>query len=125
MGRLLPGVAAAPAGHRPAPIQLRTRRVRLTRRGLAFGPLHCAKASKPRCRGRLEVRWNGRGKAFGARRLSLRAGRTSSYAIHVGPRTRRKLRRTSSSGRITVVIRLNRPKAFVRSYPRMTIARRR
>jgi hypothetical protein len=125
LGRLLPGVAAAPAARRPAPVQLRTRRLRLTRRGLAAGPLRCAKASRPRCRGRLEVRWNDRRKAFGARRFSLRAGRTATYAIRVGPRTRRKLRRASSSGHVTVVIRLTHPRAFVRSYPRMRVAGRR
>jgi hypothetical protein len=125
LGRLLPGVAATPAGRRAAPVQLLTRRVRLTRRGLAAGPLRCAKASKPRCRGRLEVRWSGRGRAFGARRISLRAGRTATYAIRVGPRNRRKLRRKSSSGRVTLVIRLTRPRAFVRSYPRMRIVGRR
>jgi hypothetical protein len=69
------------------------------------------------------VRWNGRTKAFGARRFSLRAGRTSSYAIRVGPRTRSKLRRQSSSGRVTLLARLSRPQAFVRSYPRMKIVR--
>jgi hypothetical protein len=125
LGRLLPGVAAGPAAAAAAPIQLRRRSLRLTRRGLVAGPLRCAKASKPRCRGRLEVRWNGRRKAFGTRRFSLRAGRTASYTIRVGPRTRRKLRRKSSSGRVTLVVRLSRPKAFVRSYPRMRIVRRR
>jgi hypothetical protein len=71
------------------------------------------------------VRWNGRTKAFGARRFSLRAGRTASYTIRAGPRTRRKLRRKSSSGRATLVVRLSRPRAFVRSYPRMKLVRRR
>jgi hypothetical protein len=125
LGRLLPGVAAAPGTRRATPVQLRTRRLRLTRRGLAAGPLRCATASRPRCVGRLEVRWNGRRKAFGARRFSLRAGRTATYAIRVAPRTRRKLGRASSSGRATLVVRLTRPRAFVRSYPRMRIARRR
>ena len=125
LGRLLPGVAATPAAAAAAPVQLLRRSLRLTRRGLAAGPLRCAKASTPRCRGRLELRWNGRTKAFGARRFSLRAGRTASYQIRVGPRTRRKLRRKSSSGRVTLVVRLSRPKAFVRSYPRMKLVRRR
>jgi hypothetical protein len=125
LGRLLPGVSTTTAAAPAAPIQLRSRRLRLTRRGLVAGPLHCAKAAAPRCRGRLEVRWNGRTKAFGARRFSLRAGRTSSYAIRVGPRTRRKLRRKSSSGRVTLVARLSRPRAFVRSYPRLKILWRR
>ena len=124
LGRLLPGVAASPTGAAPAPIQLLKRSLRLTRRGLVAGPLRCAKASRPRCRGRLEVRWHGRMKPFGARRLSLRAGRTASYAIRVGPRTRRKLRRRSASGRVTLVVRLSGPRAFVRSYPRMKIVRR-
>lgn len=121
LGRLLPGLATASSAHRPAPIHLRTRRVRLTRRGLAAGPLRCATASRPRCRGRIEVRRNGRSRALAARRFSLRAGRTATYAIALGPRTRRMLRRAGAGGRITLVIRLTRPRAFVRSYPQMRI----
>ncbi len=123
--RLLPGVASAPVAAPRAPIQLLTRTLRVTRRGVVAGPVRCAKASTPRCRGRLEVRWNGRRKAFGKRNISLRAGRASSYTIRVGPKTRRKLRRKSSNRRVTFVIRLNRPRAYVRSYPKMKIVRRR
>jgi len=125
LGKLLPGVAAAPAVSRPAPIQLLTRSLRLTRRGLVAGPLRCAKASKPRCRGRLEVRWNGRRKAFGKQTFSLRARHTKSYTTRVGPRNRRLLRRKRSSRRVTLVVRLTRPRAYVRSYPRLRIVRRR
>ena len=125
LGRLLPGVATSPAGSSEAPIQLRARRVRLTRRGLAAGPLRCANASGSRCRGRLEMRWDGRRTALGVRRFSLKPGRTATYSISVGPRTRRTLRRMSSRGRVTLVVRLTRPRTFVRSYPRMTIVSRR
>jgi hypothetical protein len=125
LGRLLPAVAGTTGGGRAAPIQLRTRSLRLTRRGLVAGPLHCAKAAAPPCRGRLEVRWTGRTRPFGTRSFSLRAGRTASYAIGVGPRTRRNLRRKSSGGRITLVVRLSRPRPFVRSHPRLKIVRRR
>ncbi len=125
LAKLLPGVAGRPAAARPAPIQLLKRSLRLTRRGLVAGPLRCAKASKPRCRGRLEVRWNGKLKAFGKRSFSLRARHSKSYTIRVGPGNRRRLRRKSSSGRVTLVIRLTRPRAYVRSYPRMKVVRRR
>lgn len=123
LGRLLPGVATAPAGSPAAPVRLLKRSVRLTRRGVVAGPLRCAKASPPRCRGRVEMRWSGRHRALGTRRIVLRAGRTATYAIRVGPRTRHRLRR--AGGRVTLVVRLTRPRAYVRSYPRMRIVRRR
>lgn len=125
LAKLLPGVAAAPIAAKPAPVQLLRRTLRLTRRGLVAGPVRCAKASRPRCRGRLEVRMNGKRKAFGKRAFSLRAGRSSTYVIRVGPTNRKRLRRKSYARRVTLVIRLTRPAAFVRSYPRMTIVRRR
>lgn len=125
LGKLLPGVAASPIAAKPAPVALLKRSLRLTRRGLVAGPLRCAKASKPRCRGRVEVRWNGKRKAFGKRSFSLRAGHNKSYTILVGPGNRRRLRRTSSNRRVTLVIRLTRPSAFIRSYPRMKLVRRR
>jgi hypothetical protein len=125
LGKLLPGVAAAPIAARPAPVQLLKRSLRLTRRGLVAGPLRCAKASRPRCVGRLEVRWNGKRRAFGKRSFSLRAGHQKRYTIRVGPGNRKRLRRKGSSRRVTLVIRLKRPAAFVRSYPRMKIVRRR
>jgi hypothetical protein len=124
LGRLLPGVAATPVSGAPAPIQLRGRALRLTRRGVVAGPVRCAKASAPRCRGRLELRWNGRAGAFGTRRISLAAGRTASYAIRLGPRARRRLRRAGAGGRVTLVVRCSHPTAFVRSYPRMRIVGR-
>jgi hypothetical protein len=123
LGKLLPGVATSPAASRPAPIQLLRRSVRLTRRGLVGGPLRCARASTPRCRGRLEVRWNGRRKALGTRSFSLRARHTKSYTIGVGPRDRRLLRRERPSRRVTLVVRLARPSAFARSYPRLRVVR--
>lgn len=123
LGRLLPGVVAAPPVAKPAPIQLRRRSLRLTRRGLVAGPLRCAAASRPRCRGRLEVRWNGKRKPLGRRGFSLRAGRSSSYTIRVGPKLRRRLRLKRSSGRVTLVVALTRPGAYFRSYPRMRIVR--
>jgi hypothetical protein len=114
-----PGVATGPAGTASRPIELLGRSLRLTDRGrVVVGPLRCAKPSKARCRGRLELRLNGRATVFGTRRFSLRAGRT---AIRLGNRTQRELRRKSSNGRITLIVRLNRPKAFVRSYPPMRI----
>ncbi|HUR85930.1 MAG TPA: hypothetical protein VMY78_11335 [Solirubrobacteraceae bacterium] len=125
LGKLLPGVAAAPATTPPAPVGLLKRSLRLTRRGLVAGPVRCAKASKPRCRGRLEVRWNGRRVAFGKRSFSLKAGRSKTYLVRVGPGNRRKLRRKSSDRRVTLVIRLTKPRAYVRSYPKMKIVRRR
>lgn len=125
LGKLLPGVAAAPIAAEAAPVQVLKRSLRLTRRGLVAGPLRCAKASRPRCRGRLEVRWNGKRTAFGKRRFNLRAGHTKRYAIRVGPRNRRRLRRRSYRHRVTLVIRLSRPAAYVRSHPRMTIVRKR
>jgi hypothetical protein len=125
LGRLLPGVAASPIAATPAPIQLLKKSLRLTRRGLVAGPLRCAKASLPRCVGRLEVRWNGKKRAFGKRSFSLRAHHPKSYTIRVGPGNRKRLRRKSSSRRVTLVIRLRKPAAFVRSYPRMKIVRRR
>jgi hypothetical protein len=125
LAKLLPGVAAAPVAAKPAPVQLLKRSLRLTRRGLVAGPLRCAKASLPRCRGRVEVRWNGKRKAFGKRSFSLRAGRTSSYTIRVGPGNRRRLRRKSSNRKVTLVIALSRPAPYVRSYPRMKLVRRR
>jgi hypothetical protein len=123
LGKLLPGVAAGPVVAKPAPIQLLRKSLRLTRRGLVAGPLRCAKATLPRCVGRLEVRWNGKKRAFGKRSFSLRARHTSSYTIRVGPRNRRRLRRKSYDRRVTLVIRLRKPAAFVRSYPRMRIVR--
>ncbi len=125
LAKLLPGVAAAPIVARPAPIRLLKRSLRLTRRGLVAGPLRCAKASTPRCVGRIEVRWNGKRKAFGKRSFSLRAGHNKSYLIRVGPGNRRRLRRKSSNRRVTLVIRLSKPTAYVRSYPRMKLTRRR
>jgi hypothetical protein len=125
LAKLLPGVAQTPIVARPAPVQLLKRSLRIVRRGLVAGPLRCAKASKPRCRGRLEVRWNGKRKAFGKRSFSLRAGRTSRYTIRVGPKNRKRLRRKSSNHRVTLVIRLTRPAAYVRSYPRLKIVRKR
>jgi hypothetical protein len=125
LGKLLPGVAAAPIAAKPAPVQLLKRTLRLTRRGLVAGPLRCAKASTPRCRGRLEVRFNGKRKAFGKRTFSLRAAHNKSYTIRVGPGNRKRLRRKSYSRRVTLVIRLSRPSAYVRSYPRMKIVRKR
>jgi hypothetical protein len=125
LGKLLPGVAASPIAAKPAPVQLLKRTLRLTRRGLVAGPLRCAKASKPRCRGRLEVRFNGKRKAFGKRTFSLRAAHNKSYTIRVGPGNRKRLRRKSYRHRVTLVIRLSRPAAYVRSYPRMTIVRKR
>lgn len=123
LGRLLPGVSTAPAVVRPAPIRLRRRSLRLTRRGLVAGPLHCAASSRPRCRGRLEVRWNGKRKPLGRRSFSLRAGRSARYAIRVSPTIRRRLGLKRSSGRVTLVVRLTRPRAYFRSYPRMKIVR--
>jgi hypothetical protein len=125
LAKLLPGVAAAPIAAKPAPIQLLSRTLRLNRRGAVAGPIRCAKASKPRCRGRLELRMNGKRKAFGKRTFSLKAGRTARYTIRVGPTNRKRLRRKSYARRVTLVIRLTQPAAYVRSYPRMKIARRR
>jgi hypothetical protein len=125
LAKLLPGVAASPIAAKPAPVALLKRSLRLTRRGLVAGPLHCARASTPRCVGRLEVRWNGKRKAFGKRSFSLRAAHNKSYTIRVGPRNRKRLRRKSSNHRVTLVIRLKRPAAYVRSYPRMKLVRRR
>jgi hypothetical protein len=125
LAKLLPGVAAGPIAAKPAPIQLLKRTLRLTRRGLVAGPLRCAKASRPRCTGRLEVRFNGKRKAFGKRSISIRAAKSKSYTIPVGPVNRRRLRRKSFERRVTLVIRLRKPAAFVRSYPRMKIVRRR
>ena len=123
LAKLLPGVAQAPIAATPAPVQLLKKSLRLTRRGLVAGPLRCAKASVPRCTGRLEVRWNGKRTSFGRRSFSLRAKHAKSYTIRVGPGNRRRLRRKSSSGRVTLVVRLRKPAAFVRSYPRMRIVR--
>jgi hypothetical protein len=123
LGRLLPGVAQSPINTPPAPIQLLRKSLRVTRRGLVAGPLRCAKATLPRCVGRLEVRWNGKRQAFGKRSFSLRAKHSSSYTIRVGPGNRRRLRRKSSNHRVTLVIRLRKPAAYVRSYPRMRIIR--
>jgi len=123
LGALLPGVAQAAAASPPAPVQLLRKSLRLTRRGLVAGPLRCAKASAPRCIGRLEVRWNGKTRFFGRRSFSLRAKHSKSYTIRVGPGNRRRLRHKSSNGRVTLVIRLRKPAAFVRSYPRMRIVR--
>lgn len=125
LGKLLPGVAAAPATTPPAPIQLLRRTLRLTRRGLVAGPLRCPRASLSRCRGRFEARWNGRRRAFGRRSFSLRAGHAKSYTIRVGPGNRRRLRRGGSRGRVTLVIRLQQPRAYVRFCPRMKLVRRR
>lgn len=125
LGRLVPRVAAAPVATPAAPIALLGRSLRRTRRGLVAGPLRCARASRPLCRGRLEVRWSGRRRAFGGRAFALRAGSTRSYALRVGPRNRRRLRRRSASGRVTLVVRLSRPRPYVRSYTRMRIVGRR
>ena len=125
LAKLLPGVAAGPVVAKPAPIQLLKRSLRLTGRGLVVGPLRCAKAAAARCRGSVEVRWNGKRKAFGKRRINIRAAHRKIYTIHVGPGNRRRLRRKGSSRGVTLVIRLTRPSAFVRSYPRMKLTRRR
>jgi hypothetical protein len=125
LGKLLPHVAAAPAAAPPAPIQLLKRSLRITRRGLVAGPLRCAKASVPRCVGRLEVRWNGKRKAFGKRSFSLKAAHNKSYLIRVGPRNRKRIRRKSYSRRVTLVITLKRPAAYVRSYPKIKLTRKR
>ncbi len=131
LARLLPGIADAPppaataTGLRAQSFELLDRRLRLTRRGLLIGALRCAPRSRPRCRGRLELRWTGRRQPFGARRFSLRAGRQSTYTIRVGPRTRRRLARASPSGAVTLVVRLSHPRALRRAYPRLQIVVRR
>ncbi len=125
LAKLLPGVAAAPIVAKPAPVLLLKKSLRLTRRGLVAGPIRCAKASVPRCRGRIEVRWNGKRRAFGKRSFSLRAAHNKAYLIRVGPGNRKRLRRRSSNRKVTLVIRLSRPAAYVRSYPRMKIVRKR
>jgi len=125
LAKLLPGVASQPIGKVVVPIQLLKRSLRLTRRGVLAGPLRCPKSSPKRCRGRLEVRWNGKLRAFGKRTFTLKPGRTSSYVIRVGPGHRKRLRRKSSNRRVTLVIRLTRPRAYVHSYPKMRIVRKR
>jgi hypothetical protein len=75
----------------------------------------------PRCSGRLEVRWTGHSKPFGKRRFSLRAGKSSRYALRVGPRTRPKLARKRSSGKVMLVVALTRPSKLTRTYRRLRI----
>ncbi len=70
LAKLLPGIADTPStsttiARKPQPFELLDRRVRLTRRGLLIGPLRCAPRSRPRCGGRLELRWTGRRNPFG------------------------------------------------------------
>jgi hypothetical protein len=67
------------------------------------------------------VRWTGQRRPFGKRRFSLRAGKHATYTIRVGPRTRRKLARKRSSGKVTLVVRLSRPSRLTRAYPRLPI----
>jgi hypothetical protein len=125
LAKLLPGIASmrppSTVARKPQPFALLDRRLRLTRRGLLVGPLRCLPASKPRCDGRLEVRWTGHSKPFGKRRFSLRAGKSSRYVLRVGPRTRRKLARKRSSGKVMLVVALTRPSKVTRTYRRLRI----
>jgi hypothetical protein len=131
LAKLLPGIAAAPppaittTARKPQPFELLDPRLRPTRRGLLVGPLRCGPTSKPRCGGRLELRWTGQRKVFAERRFSLRAGRTLAYTIRVGARTLRNLARRRSSGTVTLVVRLSRPRTLTRAYPRLRIVKRR
>ena len=131
LATLLPGVATAPpaAARAPArklrPFELLDRRLRLTRTGLLAGPLRCSKTSKQRCSGRLVLRWAGRLEPFATRRFSLRAGRSSAYAIRLDSPIRRRLARASSSGRVTLVVRLARPATLTRTYRRLPVVMRR
>ena len=129
LAALLPGIAeAAPAitpARRPRPFELLDRRLRLTRRGVLVGPLRCSPASRRRCGGRLELRWTGGRKPLAGRGFTLRAGRSSAYELRLAPNARRRLARASSSGQVTLVVRLSRPSTLARAYARLPIVKRR
>jgi len=126
LAKLLPGVASAPPGattptRSGLPFELLDRRLRLTRGGLLAGPLRCGATSRAPCSGRLELRWNGHRTPFATRRFELRAGKSAARTIRLGPRMRRTLARRRSSGKVTLVIRLARPRTLTRAYPRLRI----
>ena len=103
------------------PFELLDRRLRLTRRGVLAGPLRCSSTNRAPCSGRLELRWNGHRTPFASRRFELRAGSPRARTIRLGPRMRRTLARRRSSGKVTLVVRLARPRALTRAYPRLRI----
>jgi hypothetical protein len=95
-----------------------SRRVRGGRRGAVLGPFRCAAARRSRCAGRLVLRRAGHKRALGVRRFTLRGARTSRFTVHVGPRTRARLRR-SRGGPFLLEARLTRPRRAVRAWDRL------
>jgi hypothetical protein len=111
----------------PFPFQLLSRRVRVARRKVIFGPFRCALPRQARCVGSLVLRRAGRRHALGVRRFNLRGQRSHRYGVKVAVRAASALRRPRGrwKRRVRLVVRLRQPRAMSRSYPKLRYVRRR
>jgi Glycosyl hydrolase catalytic core len=125
VNRLLgPAVAAR---RTPFPFQLRSRRARVARGKVVFGPFRCVLPRQGRCVGSLVLRRAGRRHALGVRRFNLRGQRSHRYGVRVALRAAAALRRPHGRWKrgVRLVVRLRQPLAMSRSYPKLRYVRRR
>jgi PAS domain-containing protein len=116
------------AGRRPPfPFQLLSRRARVVRRKVIFGPFRCVLPRQGRCIGSLVLRRAGRRHALGVRRFNLRGQRSHRYGVSVTVAAATALRRPRGrwKQRVRLVVRLRQPLAMSRSYPKLRYVRRR
>jgi hypothetical protein len=113
-------VAAAPTTAAPRavpfPFQLLSRRVRAGSKGAVLGPFKCAvKQRRQRCRGKLVLRQVGHKRPLGVRRFNVRGKRITNLTVHVGPRTRSRLRRGTPI-KLLLEARLTKPRRALRAW---------
>jgi hypothetical protein len=121
--RLLPRAAR----RTPFPFQPLSRRARVGRGKVGFGPFRCVLPRQGRCVGSLVLRRAGRRRALGARRFDLRGQRSHRYGVRVAVRAAAALRRPHGrwKRRVRLVVRLRQPLAMSRSHPKLRYVRRR